>query len=164
MVNGQLGRQAVSICNQPAQCPVPATCLHLRPIKSHTAGDWSFQSRSHRKGNNYHRYTHIWWIIMDITRLTRHRLECVLSVVYCAVSIWWPWAVWCLWNNYHCVLIVSPLVSRGQIFRTISSVWVIIAIAGCHYFPEQLLHCIVSREEHLHPRSPCERVSLGNIW
>ena len=101
----------------------PAAWLHLRPIKNPTAGGWSFQSRHHRVGNKSYPYTNIWWIMMDIIKLTHQRQEGVLLVGYCAVSIWWPWAVWCLWNNYHCVLIVSPLVSRGQIFRTISSVW-----------------------------------------
>ena len=128
-----------SICTQPATCIYDQLKVTLLKFAKQTG---------HR--------------ILSICLITWQE-EGVLLVGDCAVFIWWPRAV-CSVKQLPLCLNCLPSVSRGQIFRTISSVWVIIAIGGCHYFLGHYCSTrssIVSREEHLHRKSPGRRVLWG---
>ena len=61
--------------------------------------------------------------------------------------LWWPWGVWSVKQLPLCLNCLPP-VSRGQIFRAISSVWVIIAsVAVLSLFSGSLLRYIVVGED-----------------
>ena len=75
--------------------------------------------------------------------------------------LWWPWGVWSVKQLPLCLNCLPP-VSRGQIFRAISSVWVIIAsVAVLSLFSGSLLRYIVVGEHWIWIQVFQETLILG---